>query len=85
MVREDWMIREARYKVEIKRLELVIHDTSSIGLEAVALARSGSLVRGEARGKEKQSRLNVPPYQDGNHTPVSPQSRSSQVQQEPGI
>ncbi|KAH7152996.1 hypothetical protein EDB81DRAFT_758002 [Dactylonectria macrodidyma] len=42
---EDWMIREARYKAEIKRLELVIHQTSDNGLEAVALARSGSLLR----------------------------------------
>lgn len=44
---EDWMIREARYKAEVKRLELVIHQTSDTGLEAVALARSGSLLRAE--------------------------------------
>ncbi|KPM38100.1 hypothetical protein AK830_g8464 [Neonectria ditissima] len=44
---EDWMIREARYKAEVKRLEVVIHQTSDTGLEAVALARSGSLLRDE--------------------------------------
>ncbi|KAK7425443.1 hypothetical protein QQZ08_008122 [Neonectria magnoliae] len=44
---EDWMIQEARYKAEIKRLEVVIHQTSGTGLEAVALARSGSLLRDE--------------------------------------
>ncbi|KAH6975543.1 hypothetical protein BKA56DRAFT_675555 [Ilyonectria sp. MPI-CAGE-AT-0026] len=44
---EDWMIREARYKAEVKRLELFIHQTSDTGLEAVALARSGSLLRAE--------------------------------------
>ncbi|KAF7558580.1 hypothetical protein G7046_g5582 [Stylonectria norvegica] len=47
---EDCMIREARYKAEIKRLELIIHKTSAKGLEAVALARRGSLIRGTARG-----------------------------------
>ncbi|KAH7141159.1 hypothetical protein B0J13DRAFT_52252 [Dactylonectria estremocensis] len=42
---EFWMVQEARYKAEIKRLELVIHQTSDNGLEAVMLARSGSLLR----------------------------------------
>ncbi|KAF7540238.1 hypothetical protein G7Z17_g12237 [Cylindrodendrum hubeiense] len=50
---EDWMILEARYKAEVKRLELVIHRTSDTGLEAVALARSGSLLRTEKHNSAK--------------------------------
>ena len=41
---ERWCIREARYKAEIKRLELLIHGGSTAGMEAVLLARSGSLL-----------------------------------------
>lgn len=44
---EDWMVREARYKAEIKRLELIIHQTSDNGLEAVTLARTKSVIRGK--------------------------------------
>ncbi|KEY65783.1 hypothetical protein S7711_08722 [Stachybotrys chartarum IBT 7711] len=40
-----WAVREAQYKSEIKRLEKVIHTGSAGGLEAVMIARSGSLVR----------------------------------------
>ena len=46
-VEEHWMIKEARYKTEVKRLELIIHDLSGDGgIEAVALARAGSFIRG---------------------------------------
>ncbi|TFA99852.1 hypothetical protein CCMA1212_007998 [Trichoderma ghanense] len=41
----EWAAQEARYRAEIKRLELIIHKISGRGVEAVALARSGSLVR----------------------------------------
>lgn len=41
----DWAAQEARYKAEIKRLELIIQKVSRKGVEAVALARSGSLIR----------------------------------------
>lgn len=41
----DWATQEARYKAEIKRLELIIQKVSGKGVEAVALARSGSLIR----------------------------------------
>lgn len=40
----NWMIREAEYKAEVKRLEVIIHRTSSSGLEAVSMARSGTLI-----------------------------------------
>lgn len=46
----DWAIREARYKAEIKRLEVIIHRTSGNSLEAVVMARSGSLVDRRGQG-----------------------------------
>ncbi|KAF4989541.1 hypothetical protein FGRMN_9047 [Fusarium graminum] len=45
-VEEHWMVQDARYKAEIKRLEVLIHRMSDKGMEAVALARAGSLIRG---------------------------------------
>lgn len=45
----DWSAQEARYKAEIKRLEKIIYQISGNGVEAVALARSGSLVRRGAK------------------------------------
>ncbi|KAF4985999.1 hypothetical protein FDECE_16174 [Fusarium decemcellulare] len=47
---EHYMVLEARYKAEIKRLELVIHEISGKGMEAVALARAGSLIRRRPKG-----------------------------------
>ncbi|KAH7242416.1 hypothetical protein BKA59DRAFT_530101 [Fusarium tricinctum] len=44
-VEEHWMVQEARYKAEVKRLEMFIHRASGTGMEAVALARAGSLIR----------------------------------------
>lgn len=41
----EWAAQEARYRAEIKRLELIIQKVSGRGVEAVALARSGSLIR----------------------------------------
>ncbi|KAL2670843.1 hypothetical protein Neosp_014645 [[Neocosmospora] mangrovei] len=48
-IEEHWMVQEARYKAEVKRLELVIHEVSGKGLQAVALARAGSLIRNKPR------------------------------------
>lgn len=50
-----WANQESRYKAEVKRLELVIHRTSGNGLEAVVMARSGSLVRRRARSDIQNS------------------------------
>ncbi|KAF4342289.1 hypothetical protein FBEOM_3775 [Fusarium beomiforme] len=47
-VEEHWMVQDARYKAEVKRLEVFIHRMSDKGMEAVALARAGSLIRGRA-------------------------------------
>ncbi|KAG9497784.1 hypothetical protein J7337_010655 [Fusarium musae] len=47
-IEEHWMVQDARYKAEVKRLEMFIHRTSEQGMEAVALARAGSLLRGRA-------------------------------------
>ncbi|CZR46432.1 uncharacterized protein FPRO_11880 [Fusarium proliferatum ET1] len=47
-IEEHWMVQDARYKAEVKRLEMFIHRTSDQGMEAVALARAGSLLRGRA-------------------------------------
>ncbi|KAL6862373.1 hypothetical protein J3F83DRAFT_762661 [Trichoderma novae-zelandiae] len=41
----EWAAQEARYRAEVKRLELIIQKVSGRGVEAVALARSGSLIR----------------------------------------
>ncbi|KAF5656497.1 hypothetical protein FHETE_10961 [Fusarium heterosporum] len=45
-IEEHWMVQEVRYKAEVKRLEMFIHRMSDKGMEAVALARAGSLIRG---------------------------------------
>ncbi|KAL5609911.1 hypothetical protein FOVSG1_004592 [Fusarium oxysporum f. sp. vasinfectum] len=47
-IEEHWMVQDARYKAEVKRLEMFIHRMSDQGMEAVALARAGSLLRGRA-------------------------------------
>ncbi|KAI0598112.1 hypothetical protein F4775DRAFT_196936 [Biscogniauxia sp. FL1348] len=41
---DDWLTREIQYKAEIKRLEVLLSRTSREGLEAVALARTHSIV-----------------------------------------
>lgn len=48
-----WAIQEALYKAEIKRLEVTVHRISGNSLEAVVMARSGSLV--ERRGRPRLS------------------------------
>jgi hypothetical protein len=47
-IEEHWMVQDARYKAEVKRLEMFIHRMSDQGMEAVALARAGRLLRGRA-------------------------------------
>jgi mannose-6-phosphate isomerase-like protein (cupin superfamily) len=56
-VEEHWMVEEARYKAEVKRLEMFIHRTSGTGMEAVALARAGSLIRGNRPGPTTGDRI----------------------------
>jgi hypothetical protein len=41
---EEWMTREDQYRAEIRRLELLMARNKELGMESVALARSGSLV-----------------------------------------
>ncbi|KAJ4320017.1 hypothetical protein N0V84_006095 [Fusarium piperis] len=53
-IEEHWMVQEARYKAEVKRLELVIHEVSGKGLQAVALARAGSLIRTRPRATSQE-------------------------------
>ncbi|RGP72848.1 hypothetical protein FLONG3_6587 [Fusarium longipes] len=48
-IEEHWMVQEARYKAEVKRLEMFIHNTSDKGMEAVVLARAGSLIRSKLK------------------------------------
>lgn len=48
----EWMARERDFLAEIKRLELQLADTQN-GMEAVMLARSGSLVDRGAMGRKK--------------------------------
>lgn len=61
----EWTIHEARYKAEIKRLEVIIHRTSGSGLEAVSMARSGSLIRRGSRNVTGDQ--NISPTEFGNH------------------
>lgn len=53
-IEEHWMVQEARYKAEVKRLELVIHEVSGKGLQAVVLARAGSLIRNKPRALSQE-------------------------------
>ncbi|KAF9765910.1 hypothetical protein IL306_001732 [Fusarium sp. DS 682] len=58
-VEEHWMVQDARYKAEVKRLEVFIHRMSDKGMEAVALARAGSLIRGRAGAATKGPRASA--------------------------
>lgn len=44
MVADEWGKREAQYKAEVKRLEVILARTSRDGLETVTLARTNSVV-----------------------------------------
>ncbi|KAJ1329169.1 hypothetical protein MN608_05902 [Microdochium nivale] len=41
---DEWMAREQQYKAEVKRLELALSQISPKGVEAVAVARSNSII-----------------------------------------
>ncbi|KAI2777279.1 hypothetical protein F4815DRAFT_502535 [Daldinia loculata] len=57
-VADEWLERESQYKAEIKRLEVLLSRTSSDGLEAVALARTNSVVdRNGPQAKQFVSKL----------------------------
>lgn len=53
-IEEHWMVQDARFRAEVKRLEMFIHRTSSKGMEAVVLARAGSLIRNKPRDIAKE-------------------------------
>jgi hypothetical protein len=57
-VMNEWARREAQYKSEVKRLEILLAQMSYAGLETVTLARTNSVVdRGEPDPKQFISRL----------------------------
>ncbi|KAH8194918.1 hypothetical protein TruAng_010921 [Truncatella angustata] len=57
-VADEWAKREAQYKSEVKRLEVIIARTSRDGLETVTLARTDSIVdRGEPDARQFVSKL----------------------------
>ncbi|UKZ69989.1 uncharacterized protein TrAtP1_010992 [Trichoderma atroviride] len=60
MLFADWSAQEARYRAEIKRLELIIQQVSGNGVEAVALARSGSLIRKGGSGRAHATEAATP-------------------------
>ncbi|KAI1420493.1 hypothetical protein F5Y12DRAFT_113763 [Xylaria sp. FL1777] len=56
---DDWLERESQYRAEVKRLEVLLSKCSRGGLEAVALARTNSIVdRSGSNGDGFLSRLN---------------------------
>ncbi|PTB63576.1 hypothetical protein BBK36DRAFT_1126264 [Trichoderma citrinoviride] len=55
----EWAAQEARFRAEVKRLELIIQKVSGRGVEAVALARSGSLIRRGAAAAAVADRGNL--------------------------
>lgn len=69
---QSWVAKETQYKAEIKRLELLIHQTSSSGLEAVMLARSGSLVNRQGRVRVRSGAVTVadPHVRGSGHGPA---------------
>jgi hypothetical protein len=52
-VHTSWVREEETYRAEIKRLEKIIHMGSRGGLQAVMIARSGSLIRRRLIDSEK--------------------------------
>ncbi|KAI0532955.1 hypothetical protein GGR58DRAFT_139744 [Xylaria digitata] len=58
LVADDWLERESQYRAEVKRLEVLLSKSSQSGLEAVALARTNSIVdRSGSKGGGFLSRL----------------------------
>ncbi|KAI0904098.1 hypothetical protein F4823DRAFT_233536 [Ustulina deusta] len=59
LVADDWLERESQYRAEVKRLEVLLSKCSRSGLEAVALARTNSIVdRNGSEGARFLSQLN---------------------------
>ncbi|KAL7625607.1 hypothetical protein AAE478_004827 [Parahypoxylon ruwenzoriense] len=57
-VADEWLERENQYKIEIKRLEVLLSRTSRDGLEAVTLARTNSVIdRSGPQAKQFVSKL----------------------------
>lgn len=56
-ISKEWMQREADYKAEIKRLELILARESREGIASVALARQDSLVDRSKRFTDRLKRL----------------------------
>ena len=52
-VAAEWLHREAQYKAEVKRLEVLLSRASRQGLEAVTLARANSVVDRNGPGAKK--------------------------------
>ena len=71
-VADEWISREAQYKAEVKRLEVLLSRASIQGLEAVTLARASSVLDRDGPGAKEfvsdVKRLNTEPK--GMHMPV---------------
>ncbi|RFU78669.1 hypothetical protein TARUN_3563 [Trichoderma arundinaceum] len=82
----DWSAQEALYKAEIKSLELIILQVSGKGVEAVALARSGSLVRrgemdkGHRAEAKPAERATTQEFGHEKHLAISPSSHGTESQ-----
>ncbi|KAI8952635.1 hypothetical protein F4801DRAFT_577162 [Xylaria longipes] len=71
----DWRKRESRYQAEVKRLEVLLSKSSPDGLEAVALARTNSVIdRSGTKRRGLLSRLNElkMDHFDGSSSPSAP-------------
>ncbi|CAG1969006.1 unnamed protein product [Fusarium graminearum] len=79
-IEEHWMVQDARYKAEVKRLEMFIHEASGKGMEAVVLARAGSLIRNRPgdTAKERTS-TEASPNNDSIATGVTPQKVNTEA------
>lgn len=67
-ITDEWVKREAQYKAEVKRLEVIIARTSRDGLETVALARTNSVMhRGEPDPRQFVARLQELRSQEARH------------------
>ncbi|KAI0200976.1 hypothetical protein F4808DRAFT_460184 [Astrocystis sublimbata] len=69
-----WLEREAQFKAEVKRLEVLLSKSSQDGLEAVTLARANSIVhRGSFKPRSLLSQLNtMKENKDGSATALAP-------------
>lgn len=69
-VADEWAKREAQYKAEVKRLEVILARTSRDGLETVTLARTNSVVdRREPNPRQFVTKLQELRSQDSGSDP----------------